>query len=235
MTTRTESIIRLIDECSEDERATVLKHLRGKTPLHPLEAEWNTVAESLLTAIARSSDLTQRGIRGILAEATFADLVVPNIESEGWNSVQIEGHHPYDFRLLHGRREIRVQVKLQRKERGVPKHYAARSRSKLENAPDELYCVEVQRTRSGASEGQSTRPYHFGDFDILAVNLHPSTGDWRRFVYTPESWLLPRKFNSKLIEIFQPVPAIPDHYWTDDLLICMQRVLEKKRRKLYKR
>jgi hypothetical protein len=47
-----------------------------------------------------------------------------------------------------------------------------------------MYAVEVQKTRSGEKKGQKTRPYRFGDFDILAVNLHPTTGDWKRFVYT---------------------------------------------------
>jgi hypothetical protein len=234
MTRRTDHILHLIDECTQDERTVILKYLRGKTPLHPLETEWNTHAESLLTAIARSSDLTQRGIRGIVAEATFEEIVIPKLESQGWKSVPVEGHRPYDFHLLKGDVGIRVQVKLQRKELGKPKDYPRSARARLAHAPERLYCAEVQRTRSGQSKGESTRPYHFGDFDILAVNLHPSTGDWQRFAYTLERWLLPRKANRKLIEIFQPVPGAPDQYWTDSLPKCIQWLQKGRRRTLYK-
>jgi len=234
MSEKTNRIIRLIDDCSQAERGFVLKHLRRTTPLHPLEAEWNTVAESLLTAIARSADLTQRGIRGILAEATFAEIILPKMESRGWNSIQAEGHHAYDFRLTKDRREVRVQVKLQRKEKGRPKTYPASRRARLTGAPEVLYCVEVQRTRSGRKRGENTRPYHFGDFDILAVNLHPSTNDWESFVYTCADWLLPRQPDRTLIETFQPVPSAPDAYWTDNLLTCIEWALGKKRARLYR-
>jgi hypothetical protein len=61
----------LIDRSTERERTLILDYLRQRLPLHPLEEEWGTTAEAILTAIARSSDLTQRGIRGILAEATL--------------------------------------------------------------------------------------------------------------------------------------------------------------------
>jgi hypothetical protein len=67
----------------------------------------------------------------------------------------------------------------------------------------------------------STRPYNFGDFDILAVNMHPSSGNWRNFRYTVASWLLPRPANTGLIEIFQPVAATPNDVWTDDLSTCL--------------
>lgn len=234
MTKRTDLILHQLGDCSQDEKIVVLKHLRANTPPHPLESEWNTLAESLLTAIARSPDLTQRGIRGILAEATFEEVVIPKIESEGWKSVPIEGHRAYDFHLLKDGSAIRIQVKLQRKESGEPKEYSRSARLQLSRAPEKLYCVEIQRTRSGQNKGESTRPYHFGDFDILAVNLHPSTGNWQKFVYTPERWLLPRETNRKLIKILQPVPEASDQYWTDSLPKCIDWVLDNRKRKLYK-
>src|ERR1700691_380072 len=83
MTTLTEEISRLIDKCSDEEKRIVLKYLRNKAALHPLEIAWNTTAESLLSAIARSGDLTQRGIRGILAEATFEEIVVRTSRCKG--------------------------------------------------------------------------------------------------------------------------------------------------------
>jgi hypothetical protein len=69
---------------------------------------------------------------------------------------------------------------------------------------------------------EKTRPYLFGDFDILAVNLHPSTGDWKNFRYTVASWLIPRSKDKTLIEVFQPVAAIPNSVWANDLSVCLK-------------
>jgi hypothetical protein len=65
------------------------------------------------------------------------------------------------------------------------------------------------------------------------VNLHPATGDWRRFIFTLGNWLLPRNTESELIEIFQPVPIFPDDYWTDDLNRCIEWFHEGLHRRLY--
>ena len=124
-------------------------------------------------------------------------------------------------------------MKLQRKERGEPKEYAARSHASLKCPPGTMYVVEVQKTRSGERGGQKTRPYRSGDFDILAVNLHPATGDWERFAFTVGTWLLPRKADPNLIEIFQPVPIAGDDFWTDDLKQCIQRFLSGAKKRLY--
>jgi hypothetical protein len=67
-----------------------------------------------------------------------------------------------------------------------------------------------------------TRPYRFGDFDILAVNMHPSSADWKNFRYTLASWLLPRAKDPSLIEIFQPVASVPNDVWTNDLRTCLR-------------
>jgi hypothetical protein len=99
--------------------------------------------------------------------------------------------------------------------------------------------VEVQKTRTGEKTATNTlpgtastitttqsvtiktRPYSFGDFDILAVNMHPSSGSWRDFRYTVASWLLPRPANTRLVEIFQPVAATPNDVWSDNLGTCL--------------
>jgi hypothetical protein len=78
---------------------------------------------------------------------------------------------------------------------------------------------------------EKTRPYHFGDFNILAVSLHPSTGDWERFVFTVGNWLLPRAKEKNLVEIFQPVPITPD--WTDNLPQCIEWFLAGEQKQLY--
>lgn len=119
-------------------------------------------------------------------------------------------------------------------EEGVPKLYYPKHYEK-----GSLFVVEVQKTRTGEKTAKrtlpgtgtsitatesvtvSTRPYSFGDFDILAVNMHPSSGSWRNFRYTVASWLLPRPANAGLIEIFQPVAAIANDVWTDDLDTCL--------------
>jgi hypothetical protein len=233
MSELTDEICELIDRSSEEERRLVLKYLRQRVPLHPLEEEWATTAEAILTAIARSTDLTLRGIRGILAEATFGEIILPGLESEGWKVIAIVGDQAYDFLLEKDAIRVRIQVKLQRREKGVPKEYAMRSRAVLNCSPGTLHVVEVQKTRSGEKKGQKTRPYRYGDFDILAVNLHPSTGDWNRFIFTVGNWLLPSKKQQELIETFQPVPDRPDEYWTDDLSRCIEWFLAGTEKRMY--
>ena len=233
MSELTAEISRLIDGSSEEERRLILQYLRERLPLHPLEQSWGTTAEAILTAIARSSDLTQRGIRGILAEATFEKSILPQVEAGGWKAATILGDQAYDFLLANDATEVRIQVKLQRRQLGVPKEYSARSRSLLKCPTGTMYVVEVQKTRSGEKNGLKTRPYRFGEFDILAVNLHPSTGDWKRFIYTVGTWLLPRAADPELIEIFQPVPDRADDYWTADLNQCIDWFLVERKTSLY--
>ena len=78
-----------------------------------------------------------------------------------------------------------------------------------------------------------TRPYRFGDFDVLAVCMHPSTGDWQRFSYTLASWLLPRKEDRRLIQIMQPVASEEDECWTDNLRVCLDWYLSGVKKRLY--
>jgi hypothetical protein len=233
MSELTDEACRIIEQTNDEERRIILAYLRERVPLHTLETEWNTTAEEILTAIARSSDLTLRGIRGILAEAIFEKRLLPALEREGWEAVKIIGDQSYDFLMERGEAQVRIQVKLQRKERGEPKEYAARSRGSLKCPAGKIYAVEVQKTRSGERDGEKTRPYRFGDFDILAVNLHPATGRWERFSFTVGSWLLPRAKAPNLIEIFQPVPITPDEYWTDDLSRCIEWLLAGTTKRLY--
>lgn len=228
-----EKLYRLLDEASEEEKRSALHYLRQRAALHPLEQDWGTTAEAILTSIARSSDLTQRGIRGILAEATFEEVVLPLVDSVGWKLSPITGDQAYDFLLTKENLTVSIQVKLQRREKGVPKEYSARSRASLKCPTEKMYAVEVQKTRSGEKNGQNTRPYRFGEFDILAVNLHPSTGDWKRFIYTVGSWLLPHSADPRLIEIFQPVPDRADEYWTYDLEQCIGWLLSDRKTSLY--
>jgi hypothetical protein len=219
----TDSLDRLrqqIKECTDDERKILLDYLKTKMPRHPLEEEWGVNAEIVLTAISRSSDLTKRGVRGIIAEAVFERSVLGGLK--GWTAVNFVEDRPYDFFLRSDGekpREARVQVKLQRMSKQQPmlafdanRHY-----------PKDMHVVEVQKTRGGfdPQTNEDTRPYRFGEFDVLAVNLHPSTRDWNQFLYTLSNWLIPRYPDTALIEIFQPVPTKATEVWTDSFATCL--------------
>jgi hypothetical protein len=240
MTERIETVKAFIERCSDEERRILLGFLRKRMPRHPLEEQWDIDADTILTAIYRSPDLTQRGVRGILAEAVFERDVLPQIERRGWRVVPVPGNdRPYDFLLGRGPLRATIQVKLQRSERGKPKLY------KPKRVARELYVAEIQKTRSGTMRQQeaakrrakgeeSTRPYRFGDFDILAVNMQPSTGKWGDFRYTVSRWLIPRGSNPHLIEIFQPVSPFPNDVWTDRLEVCLDWFRHHERRSVRK-
>ncbi len=64
-------IKRLLSLCSAQQRREVFDLLRAEFHIHPLELRLNATAELILEAIDRSSDLVQRGVRGVIAEAAF--------------------------------------------------------------------------------------------------------------------------------------------------------------------
>lgn len=215
MSDRIADILRLLDACSPDERRRVFAVLRQQFPIHSLEEKLNTQAEIILEAISRAPDITQRGVRGIIAESVFVTRVIRPLLVQGWREREVMGEHPYDVVLADDEGEVRIQVKMQRLEKQQPKV--------VRESPD-LYVVETQRTRSGkrrntgAEAEELTRPYRFGDFDILAVSLHPSTGNWEVFRYTVAAWLLARANEPHLLQVFQPVSAGVNDDWTDDLI-----------------
>ncbi len=216
-------------------------YLRKRLPLHPLERKWNTSWELILDAIARSGDISQRGIRGLIAEAAFESRVIPKLRN--WKAVTFVGDLPFDFKLQSVSEPpevVTIQVKLQRMEKALP---LAASKN-LKCFPDDFFIAEVQKTRSGeelekTEEGtggkKKTRPYRFGEFDILAVSMHPSTADWSKFMYTVGSWLLPREKPTEqdLIRVMQPVSPVPSEVWTDDLQTCIDWLLSKEKRLIF--
>jgi hypothetical protein len=105
----------ILGECTEEERLALLDYLKARQPQHPLEKEWGVGAEVILSAISRSSDLTKRGVRGIIAEAVFERNVVAGLKE--WGVIRFVEDRPYDFLLRRVGaevREARIQVKLQR-------------------------------------------------------------------------------------------------------------------------
>ncbi len=229
---KVEQIKALLQECSAEEQKAVFEYLRAQRFRHALEKEWAVSSDIILSSIARSSDLTKRGVRGIIAEAVFAQNILGPLANAGWEVVQFSDDRPYDFLIQKKEVRIRVQVKLQRLVKGIPK-IASKKRYPSEK---DLFIVEVQKTRGGTdpSTNEETRPYRFGEFDILGVSLHPSTKDWNRFLFTVADWLLPRVENEALMEIMQPVPAEPNDVWTDKLETAIEWVLGKQKKRILK-
>lgn len=215
--TRVEEIKQLLDQCTDDQCREILQHLRRRVPIHAIEAKLNTQAEVILEAIDRAPDLTLRGVRGIIAEAAFAVEVAGTLE--GWRDATPPGDWPFDLLLEDDVGQVRVQVKMQRRVGGRP--MTAREASRL-LSPD-MFVVETQRTRGGMDRttGEDTRPYRFGEFEVLAVSMHPSTNDWNSFMYTVGDWLLPRPDNAGQLMKFQPVSPVSNEDWADDFLTCV--------------
>jgi hypothetical protein len=174
-----------------------------------------------LEAIDRAGDLTLRGIRGVIAEAAFATDVVARLE--GWRDITPAGDAPYDFVLDDGEEPVRVQVKLQRQRAQRP--MLSEEAPRWTGLPPGLFLVETQRTRGGTgTAGENTRPYRFSEFDILAVSMHPSTGDWSRFMFTVAAWLIPDPNTPTWIQKYQPVTPARDACWTEDFLSSVARL-----------
>src|SRR5208283_5137644 len=92
-----EQIKELLSRCSVAQRREIFEYLRAEFPIHPIEEKLYAQAEIILEAIDRASDLTLRGIRGVIAEASFEINVVNKLV--GWENITPEGDLPYDFLL----------------------------------------------------------------------------------------------------------------------------------------
>jgi len=194
----------LIESRPDADQRELLSWLRTKHPIHKLETEFGAPAEVILEAIARASDLSRRGVLGLIAEASFKVNIVD--ELEGWADLPFSGDAAYDFLLKDDAREARVQVKRQRLSRSQPMRYAGGSQK---------FVAETQRSRRGIDPrtGEDTRPYRFGEFDILAVCTQPVTGDWATFRFTLARWLIPREDRPEWIKVLQPVSIDSDDEW----------------------
>jgi len=215
-----------LQTCTPQEREELQRALGlDVAPRHQLERDWNISATDILDAIASGSDLIQRGIRGVIADKAFYRYVLPALVDDGWQNEPIVGDRPYDAALRRGELRITIQVKMQRKAAGVP----MTAKSRLYPNGDRFWVVETQKTRAGVdSQGDSTRPYRFGEFDILAVNLHPSCGDWSRFVYTVARWLVPDPTTPLNIYKYQPVPQGDSEDWTPDFGRCVEWLISRR-------
>jgi len=196
-----------LDAASTQDRKLTFDTLRKEFPIHELEKEWNVEAELILAAIARASDFTQRGVRGVIAEASFAKYIVSPLLKRGWKDITSPGDKPFDFELTDVVGAVRIQVKNQRRLHGQPM---------LWKGVPGVYDAETDKSRKGKKKGEDTRPYRFGEFDVLAVCMHPSTNDWSKFFYSVGTWLLPRRKDPSRIAAHQPIDPKAIDEWTDD-------------------
>lgn len=206
----------LLALCTHDEREVIFKELRAAHSIHPYEAAVGAPAEMILEAVHRAPELTRRMLRGVIADAAFRTFVVAALATRGWRDVTPEGNFAYDYRLDDGDGPITVQVKLQRSERGAPVLRDGR-RYGFEGA---VFMTETQKTRTGTDgEENRTRPYRYGEFDVLAVSMQPSSGRWDSYMYTLGRWLLPGKTAGEMATL-QPVTKTSGELWTDDFEVA---------------
>nr|VFJ96273.1 MAG: Helix-turn-helix domain [Candidatus Kentron sp. LFY] len=220
------SVKEILAEAPEQDRFAVFQWLRETRKIHPLEDEFGISANVILEAISRSSELTKRGIRGVIAEAVFKAEVVDGLEN--WHDVTPDGDYSYDFLLSDGNREISIQLKMQRLKSQRP--MTANEGYKILDSS--YWVVETQRTRGGKTNtGNDTRPYKFGEFDLLAVSMHPSTKNWSDFLFTVSDWLIEQPENTNQVLKFQPVPKRKDNHWTDNLLQAIDWFFSNEKKK----
>ena len=212
-------ILSLWEKCSEEQKRYIFSQLRREIAIHPIEERLNTQAEIILEAINQDDQgLTFRMLRGVIAEAAFKIEVLDKLEP--WQQLTPPGDLPYDYLLSNGIDSVRVQVKLQRSKAGKP----MQANEAYRRFSADLFVVETQKTRGGIDPAtqENTRPYRFGEFDILAVAMQPSTGSWSSFLYTPANWLLATEEDHTCMLKFQPVSPVPNDDWTNDFETCVE-------------
>jgi len=67
----------------------------------------------------------------------------------------------------------------------------------------------------------------FGEFDLLAVCMWASTGNWHSFLYAPAARLVADMRDKNVIKTFQLVPNYENadsNIWTKDLTTALERV-----------
>jgi hypothetical protein len=209
----------LLSKCTTEQREFIFKELRKEFKIHPIEAKLNTQAEIILEAINKDdTGLTFRMMRGVIAEAAFEVEVVSKLAK--WKNTTPAGDLPFDYLLNDRKGDVLVQVKLQRSVAFKPMLANQASRK----FSSKLFVAETQKTRGGidAATKEDTRPYRYGEFNILAISMHPSTGDWSSFMYTVSDWLIPQETDKTKMLKFQPVSPVVNVDWTDDFETCVK-------------
>ena len=209
------SIRELLAQCTPEEREALFRELRAVHQIHAFEAVIGAPAEMILDAMHRAPELTRRMLRGVIADAAFSQYLDNNLVAHGWTDVTAVGNFAYDYKLDDSAGTVTVQVKLQRSERGSP---VVRNGARYGFGP-QVFMTETQKSRSGTdgTDGvdNQTRPYRYGEFDILAVSMQPSTARWDRYMFTVGRWLIQGRQPNEIATL-QPVSMTPNEFWTDD-------------------
>ena len=212
------TIRELLAQCSPQEQEAIFRDLRARHQIHEFEEVIGAPAEMILEAVHRAPELTRRMLRGVIADAAFRQFAVRPLAESGWHDVTPSGNFAYDYSLDDGAGVVTVQVKLQRSERGAP----VVKRGERYGFGGTVHIVETQKTRTGTDgEDHQTRPYRYGEFDILAVSMQPSTAKWDRYMYSLGRWLLRGKKAGEIATL-QPVAIGPNEFWTDDFRTAAQ-------------
>jgi hypothetical protein len=209
----------LLSKCTVEQRMFLFKELRHEFGIHAIEQKLNTQAELILEAINRDdTGLTYRMLRGVIAEAAFEIEVVSKLTE--WKDITPDGDLPFDYLLTDGDIKVTVQIKLQRSVDYKP----MLASQALKKYSSNMFVVETQKTRAGKNKttNEDTRPYRFGEFDILAVSMQPSTGNWSDYMYTVSSWLIPSGKDERHISKFQPIAKTSNDDWTDNFFECVK-------------
>ena len=206
------SISGLLANCSYGQKQVIFSLLRREILIHEFENVIGAPAEMILEAVHRAPELTRRMLRGVIADAAFRQFVIPPLLDKGWIDSTPDGNYAYDYILSDATGPVSIQVKLQRSKRGKPVIRAG----KKYGFDDEVFIVETQKTRTGNDANhQKTRPYRYGEFDIIAVSMQPYTQHWDRYMFSLQRWLLPGKNKSELATL-QPVAMVTDRFWTNN-------------------
>jgi hypothetical protein len=214
-----DDLIGRVRACDPVQKQKIFQEIRDDIVIHDLEQAFGVRAEVILEAINRSADLTKRGVRGVIAETVFVLDVLPMLT--GWRVEPLIGNPSYDACAVRDDDRIRIQVKMQRRRNYEPMMRRG------------SYVVEVQRTRTGDKHGVKTRPYRFGEFDVLAVCMQPSTHDWHSFMYAAAADLFPDSRDATVIKTLQPVSADPFEgggIWTSNLSAVLDRCVSRRQR-----
>jgi hypothetical protein len=154
---------------------------------HALELKYGLTAQELLDAIDKRFRL-KVALEGAVAEVHF-ERKLRIASREGWltsyEGHDVDGMHDFTVITLSGM-AIRVEVK------------TIRNGAKLQ--------VELQKTRAAKGD-PSSRYYDRDHFDVVAVCVGRSTGDWSQFRYALVRELPNHRNHPNKLQIMHPIPA----------------------------
>ncbi len=178
------SLKKLIDECSDTNRH-----------------EWTDEARTILEAVRRTSRPTKWKVRRTIAEAILKNIAVPSIVASGWKLRTAQPDiSSCGVVLERDSLLVRVEIVLLQpataKFRRIYRDNIQRARMRLKCKRSKCRRRLSKALQAGTTPNHQTgladeRSYSFGEFDILAVNIHAVTRKWPDFRYTLSAWLQP--------------------------------------------